>query len=147
MIVNQKYQYALRAIYELAKHIGKGPIKISNIAKAQAIPLRFLEVILNQLKHSGLVNSKRGYYGGYFLIKNPEDITVGEIFRHMGQQFEPVACISCSAKKNCPFEGHCAFFPMWDRVHRAIFNVFDTTTIQGLLESKQPGTGPFRVAE
>jgi Rrf2 family protein len=137
MLIKQKHQYALRAIYELAKQRGKGPIKISDIARAQAIPLRFLEVILNQLKRSGLVDSKRGYYGGYFLVKKPEDITVGEIFRYMGQKMEPVECISCTSRKNrktCPLEGQCAFFPMWERVHQAIFGVFDTTTIQCLMK-------------
>ena len=54
-ITPKKNQYALRAILELAKHKGKGPKKISEIAEAQAIPLRFLEVIISQLKGSGLV--------------------------------------------------------------------------------------------
>ena len=63
----------------MAKHIGKGPKKISQIAKAQAIPEKFLEVILNQLKASGWVESKRGFYGGYFLKSSPEDISVGEL--------------------------------------------------------------------
>lgn len=60
----KKGQYALRAVYELAKRQGQGPTKISAIAEAQAIPHRFLEVILHQLKGSGLVASKRGFYGG-----------------------------------------------------------------------------------
>ena len=75
MLITKKNQYALRAIFELAKHDGKGPQKISEIAKAQAIPEKFLEVILNQLKGSGLVDSKRGFYGGYYLIRSPEKIT------------------------------------------------------------------------
>ena len=69
-ITPKKNQYALRAIFELAKHRGQGPKKISEIAEIQAIPLRFLEVILSQLKGSGLVESKRGFYGGYFLIRS-----------------------------------------------------------------------------
>ena len=67
LIPHKRGQYALRAIYELAKRMGEGPIKISDIASAQGIPRRFLEVILNQLKGSGIVKSKRGFYGGYAL--------------------------------------------------------------------------------
>ncbi len=62
MYLTQRNQYALRAIVELAIRVGKGPVKVSEIAKAQAIPLRFLEVILGQLKGSGLVDAKRGYH-------------------------------------------------------------------------------------
>ena len=67
MLVSQKSQYALRAIFELAKEYGKGP-KIAHIAEAQAIPVRFLEVILVHLKRGGFVDSQRGKEGGYFLI-------------------------------------------------------------------------------
>jgi len=79
MQITKKNQYALRAIFELAKYNGQGPQKISDIAQAQAIPVKFLEVILNQLKASGLVDSKRGFYGGYFLLRQPDAITVGSI--------------------------------------------------------------------
>ena len=64
MFVSQKCQYALRAVFELAKQYGKGPTKILHIAELQAIPVRFLEVILVQLKRGGFVDSQRGKEGG-----------------------------------------------------------------------------------
>ena len=64
----KKEQYALRAMLELARHCGCGPIKISRIAESQAIPQSYLEVILGQLKGSGFVDSKRGYTGGSYLL-------------------------------------------------------------------------------
>ena len=76
MDVPQKTRYALRAIFELAKYYGQGPVKVINIANAQATPPRFLEVILNQLKRTGLVDSKRGKDGGYFLLRSPGKLTV-----------------------------------------------------------------------
>jgi Rrf2 family protein len=79
MVFTQKNQYAIRAVFELAKRRDQGPIKINEIAQAQKIPTRFLEIILNQLKHGGLLESKRGFYGGYTLIRSPDAITVGEI--------------------------------------------------------------------
>jgi len=137
MLITKKNQYALRAIFELAKHDGRGPLKISEIAKAQAIPGKFLEVILNQLKGSGLVNSKRGFYGGYYLIRSPEKITVGDIMRFLERDIDPSDCVALVPETNCPFKGDCAFFPMWSRVKDSIFNVYDQTTIQDLIDNEK----------
>ncbi len=136
-IITRKNQYALRAIFELAKHCGKGPVKISEIAAAQSIPPRFLEVILGQLKGSGLVASKRGFYGGYFLTRPPERITVREIFDFLSGTSEPVECVACLSKKDCPFEGRCAFAAMWERVASAIDNIYQKTTIRDLLDNEK----------
>lgn len=133
----KKNQYALRAIFELAKHRGKGPTKISEIAQAQAIPMRFLEVILNQLKASGLVVSRRGFYGGYSLTRSPDKITVGEIFRFLKRPSSVTFCAACTSKTECPFNGECAFYEMWNQVNDAIFNIYDTTTIQDLLNNEK----------
>jgi len=73
----QKSLYALRAIFELAKCSKQGPMRIADIAKAQAIPRRLLETILTQLKQAGFVESCRGNDGGYVLIPSPGKITVG----------------------------------------------------------------------
>ena len=137
MLITKKNQYALRAIFELAKHNGQGPQKISDIARAQAIPEKFLEVILNQLKGSGLVDSKRGFYGGYYLIRPPERIKVGDIMRFLERDIDPIGCAALVPETNCPFKGDCAFFPMWSRVKNAIFNVYDETTIQDLIDNEK----------
>jgi Rrf2 family protein len=137
MLITKKNQYALRAIYELAKLNGKGPQKISEIAQAQAIPVKFLEVILNQLKGSGLVDSKRGFYGGYFLVRQPEAITVGYIMRFMERNLEQSKCVALVPEINCPFKGDCAFFPMWNKVKDAIYKVYDETTIQDLIDNEK----------
>jgi len=63
MRVSQKCQYAIRAIFELAKHYGEGTLKTADIAKAQAIPARFLEVILSELRQAAFVESRRGKAG------------------------------------------------------------------------------------
>ncbi|UCH22551.1 MAG: Rrf2 family transcriptional regulator [Deltaproteobacteria bacterium] len=130
----KKQQYALRAVFELAKQEGKGPTKISEIAEAQAIPLRFLEVILSQLKGSGLIDSKRGFYGGYYLIKPPHKITVGDILRFLQGPEDPTHCTACISKTNCPFNNSCAFASMWKEVKDAIFKIYDQTTMQDLLD-------------
>ena len=140
-IVPKRNQYALRAIFELAKHQGKGPKKISEIAHAQAIPLRFLEVILGQLKGTGWVESKRGFYGGYLLKRPPGDITVGDILRFMQGTGHPMDCVACISEHDCPFNGECAFASMWNQVNEAMFKIYDETTIQDLIDRERKKTG------
>ncbi len=134
---HKKEQYALRAILELAKKSGKGPTKISDIAAAQAIPLRFLEVILSQLKASGFIDSKRGYYGGYYLLRQPDKITVGDVLRFMQGDEDPAHRISCMSKTECPFECDCVFVPMWKKLNEAVFKIYDETSFQDLLNNER----------
>ena len=134
MIVSQKCQYALRAIFELARRAGLGPVKTAEIAAAQAIPVRFLEVILSQLKQGGFVVSQRGSEGGYLLDRPAPGLTVGEIMRFVQGPVGPVACLITDSKDKCPLRGKCVFLPMWQRVHEATTSVYDTTTFQDLIE-------------
>ena len=133
LVPSKKSQYALRAIFELAKRHTQGPTKISQIAEAQAIPVRFLEVILNQLKASGLVQSKRGFYGGYFLVRSPRDISIGDILRFMQRSTEPAECLACVSQKGCPFDNNCAFSGLWRCVKDAVFQIYDRTSMQDLI--------------
>lgn len=137
MLVSQKSQYALRSVFELSKHYGKGPVKIAKIAQAQAIPPRFLEVILSQLKQLGIVDSRRGNEGGYFLIRSPQDLTVGDVMRFTQGSFDPVACVAGGSKDRCPLYGDCVFLPMWEEVRNTISNVYDKTTFQNLLDNER----------
>jgi Rrf2 family cysteine metabolism transcriptional repressor len=134
---NKRGQYALRAIYELAKRRDEAPIKISAIAKAQAIPLRFLEVILHQLKGSGLVKSKRGFYGGYTLAKQPSDISVGDILEYMQRNIGDDRCLACVSRKACPFIDQCVFSELWQKAKAASFKVYNATTVQDLLDANK----------
>ena len=142
MILSQKTQYALRAIYELALHHGGGPVKISDIATAQDIPHKFLELILHELKQAGFVTSKRGKAGGYLLIRSPWEVSVGEILRYVQGPLGPVSCLSdAGAEAQCRLRGHCVFLPMWERVEQAVAGIYDTTTFQDLILQDQRHSG------
>jgi len=78
--VSAKVDYAIRAAIELAA-AGEGPIKGERIAQAQEIPLKFLENILGDLRHAGIVRSQRGAEGGYWLARAADEITLAEIIR------------------------------------------------------------------
>lgn len=131
---SKKGQYALRALYELARRRDQGPTKISVIAEAQRIPRRFLEVILHHFKGSGLVVSKRGFFGGYSLARSPEQITVGDVLRYLQKDQDAARCIACVSSKTCPFTEACAFSSLWQKVKTAAFKIYDETTIQDLLD-------------
>jgi Rrf2 family protein len=81
MRVSAKVDYAVRAAIELAAEAGEGPVKGERIATAQGIPPKFLENILLDLRHAGLVSSQRGAEGGYWLARAPEEITVADVIR------------------------------------------------------------------
>lgn len=133
VLITQKTKYAIRAVFELARRREEGPTKIADIAEVQKIPVRFLEVILNQLKHAGLVNAKRGFHGGYTLKRSPDQITVSEIM-HCIESKKSLHRVSCISKDDCDLRGDCAFLPMWDKAQRAMLEVFERTTVQNLLD-------------
>jgi Rrf2 family protein len=133
MIVSHKTEYALRAVFELAKRFGQGPAKIADIAQKQAIPARFLEVILSQLKQAGFLDSRRGSEGGYFLTRHPEQISVADVIRHTQGPSSVVHCGAVGPKRRCPLYENCVFLPMWNQVQQAMTRVFDGTTFGNLL--------------
>jgi Rrf2 family transcriptional regulator, cysteine metabolism repressor len=143
MAVSQKAQYALRATFELGKRLGSGVAKIGDVAQAQAIPPRFLEVILNQLKQGGFVESRRGVQGGYLLAKDPADITVGEILKFIDGPSLPVRCIADAGPTDCPLHGRCAFMGLWQRAAQAVSGVYDKTTIADLIEDERSAPHSF----
>lgn len=136
MQVTQKSQYALRAVFELAKRYGGEPVKISQIAEAQAIPQRFLENILVQLKQTGLLGARRGHFGGYYLLSPPEKITIGDVLRVTEELPNPVRCI-VENESGCPLWGDCVFLPVWQNVSRAVMEVYDGTTFQDLIDAEE----------
>jgi Rrf2 family cysteine metabolism transcriptional repressor len=135
-MVSQKCQYAIRAVFELAKRHGQGPVKISDIAEAQAIPIRFLEVILNQLRRASFVQSRRGPEGGYILSSPPDTIKIGAIIRFVEGPQVPVSCMTDDNKGNCSLRSRCVFLGMWRRAAKALSDVYDQTSFQDLVEDE-----------
>jgi len=132
--ISQKCQYSLRAVFELACRLGQGPVRIADIAEAQAIPLRFLEVILSQLKQGGFVESQRGVRGGYILVPRPCDLTVGSIVRFVEGPLGPVGCVREEPNTDCPLHGNCVFLSMWRKVGEAMAEIYDGTTFRDLID-------------
>jgi len=145
MHISQKCQYALRALLELAKRPRTEPTSVGTIASAQAIPARFLESILGQLRQGGFVVSRRGAKGGFALVPDPSALSVGAIIRFIDGPVSPVRCIAGGGGNGeCGFYGRCAFLSMWSRARDAIANVYDTTTFSDLMEAEQAAAGKHR---
>lgn len=134
MFLSQRCQYAVRAVFELARHEGRGPVKIADVAEAQAIPVRFLEVILNELKQGGFVESRRGKHGGYMLARAPAALTVGDIVRFVEGPLGPVDCVVDRDDADCPLLDGCVLMPVWRRAREAVSKVYDGTSFQDLLD-------------
>lgn len=128
-----KSQYAVRALFELARRSGQGPVNVRELAKAQAIPPKFLEVILGQLKHGGFVRSRRGQEGGYESAINPDRLTVGKVIRYFEGSLAPVDCRSHESKGNCPLLEDCILKGMWDKAREAIEAIYDERTFGDLV--------------
>lgn len=137
MLVSQKCQYAVRAVFELAKRYGEGPVKIAAVAEAQGIPVRFLEVILSQLKQGGFVDSRRGAEGGYFLERSPYTITVGQVVRFVEGDFQPVTCVEGKTPGQCGIHEHCVFAGLYQHAQKALADVYDSSTFQDLVEREK----------
>ena len=117
MQVTQKSLYALRAVFELAKCSDQGPKKIADIAKAQAIPPRFIETILSQLKQARFVESCRGNDGGYVLIPSPEELTVGQVMEFIQSPVGPPGCLIDRSRVNeCSLRKDRIFIDMWKKI-------------------------------
>ena len=132
MRISKKCQYALRAVFELAWRKTGEPVKIHSIAQAQQIPLRFTEIILNDLKHAGFVESKRGKEGGYLLARAAKDLTVGEIIEHMQGPIS-IAPDATQVTSDVTISGVQAFRELWKEVNKVISGVCDKKTFADLV--------------
>jgi Rrf2 family protein len=134
-MLSQKAKYALRAMLVLAAEDGEA-LLISDIAEARNLPKRFLEQILLDLKHHGLVQSKRGKHGGYALLKRPAEITFGEIVRIIDGPMAPLPCLSRMAYQrceDCEDEATCELRRVFGAVHAATASILDGTTLADAL--------------
>jgi Rrf2 family protein len=134
--VSAKTDYAIRALLELAASGGDRPVKGERIATAQGIPLRFLENILMQLRHAGLVESRRGAEGGYRLARGPEDVTLAEVIRAIDG---PLAGVSGVRPESLGFEGVAE--PMrdvWIAVRAALRSVLEQITLADVVSGELP---------
>ena len=135
-MLSKKATYALKALLILAQERDKGPILIAELAERDAMPKKFLEAILLELKHHGILQSKKGKGGGYFLGKNPHAITLGQVIRLIDGPLAPVPCVSETAYQRCEGckdEATCGVRIVMKEVRDAIAAVLDGMSLSDAL--------------
>ena len=123
------------AMIRLAKEYGNGPIMIGDIAKSENIPQRFLENILLELKNLGFLGSKLGKSGGYYLLKNPMEVTLSDIIRHFEGTIAMLSCVSEKSYQPCEFckdESLCKIRSTFKAVRDSTFSILSKTTLKDL---------------
>ena len=139
MKVSTKGRYALRLMIDLAMHTDDGYISIKTVSQRQDISEKYLEQIIKMLSKAKLVESTRGAQGGYRLVKDPSQYTVGEIVRVTEGSLAPVECLNDdSTCENCQ---NCVTIEIWQNVLDAINEVVDNITLDYLVKKqKNKGT-------
>jgi Rrf2 family protein len=134
-MLSKKSQYAFKALTYLSERFNEGPVLISEIARKKKIPLKFLENILLELKKAGILDSKKGKGGGYFLKQSPDKVKVATVIRLINGPIAMLPCVSLyfyERCKNCN-EKHCGLHDMMIQVRDATLNIVENRTLKDLV--------------
>jgi Rrf2 family protein len=136
MRISAKADYAVRAAVELAAADGDRPVKAERIATAQGIPLNFLENILGELRHAGIVRSHRGADGGFRLARPATEVTVADVIRAVEG---PLASVRGGPPEDAEYAGAATSLPrVWIAVRANLRRVMEQVTIADVASSKLP---------
>ena len=139
-MLSHKAKYGLKAVLSLAADPRIQPVVVAELARREAIPRKFLEQILLELKHRGLLQSRRGKGGGYQLTRPADRLSVGEIIRALDGPIAPIPCVSLTAYVKCDEcfdEGTCGIRIVMKEVHAATTRILDSTTVADLIRSME----------
>jgi Rrf2 family protein len=135
MRVSAKADYAVRAAAELAA-ADEGPVKGEKLADAQDIPLQFLEHILLELKHAGIVRARRGAKGGYWLARPAEEVTIADIVRAVEG---PIAHVQSAPPESIEYRGNAEHLQeVWIAVRASLRTVLEHVTLADLVSGQLP---------
>jgi Rrf2 family iron-sulfur cluster assembly transcriptional regulator len=133
MRLSTQSRYGVRAIFDIAYHSEGLETQVKDISRRQGISQRYLEQIFQKLKKAGIVGSKRGPSGGYFLNKTTENITIGEVIRITEGDITPVLCVNPEdSSQPCERSRECVTQMVWDEAGKRLKEYFDSVTIKDL---------------
>jgi len=136
-LLSKKTQYAFHALTYLAENIDKGPILISEISQERKISLKFLENILLEMKKAGVLGSKKGKGGGYYLIKPPEEVHLAKIIRMLDGPIALLPCVSFNYYERCEncTEDTCGLNTVMAEVRDNTLKVLENKTLKDVLRN------------
>jgi len=134
MRLSRRSEYGLRALTDLVRHDGEGPVALAVLAQRNNLPTKFLEQIMATLKHGGVVRTTLGAHGGYALAADASTVTIGRVVRLLDGALAPLPCVSLRyySKCSCPDEGTCALRDVMIDVRDAMLEILDKETLADL---------------
>lgn len=136
-MLSKKTKYGLKALAYLGVQKDKKPVQIAEIAEQENISQKFLESILLSLRKTGFLGSKKGKGGGYYLLKNPNDILMTDVMRVLEGPISMVPCVSLNFYEkceDCPTENECTVHKLMLKVRDANLAVYRNNTLADLLK-------------
>ncbi len=136
-MLSRKTKYAIKALLALSRKYEQGPVLISELSEKEMLPKKFLEAILLDLKNQGILGSKKGSGGGYYLIKAPADIMLSSIIRITDGPISLTSCVSLNFYErcdDCPDELTCSLRDVAKDVRDASLNILTKTSLQDMLD-------------
>jgi Rrf2 family protein len=143
-LLSRKAKYGLQALIYLAKQPAEQPVVIADLAEKAHLPKKFLELILLDLKNIGLLHSRKGKGGGYFLSRKPDSIQLGAVIRVLNGPLAPVACASQTAYmrcSDCESEETCGIRLVMKDVRDAMANILDHTSLADVIAMTEKAKG------
>ena len=132
-MISTKGRYALRVMIDLAEHKDQERIPLKDIAERQQISKKYLEIIVRDLVSSGMISGASGKNGGYKLMRNPDEYSVGEIIETMEGSLSPVACLAYQ-ENDCPRAEDCQTLPMWSEYDAMTKDFFYSKKLSSLIK-------------
>ena len=139
MRLSRRSEYGLRALVDLVRHDGDGPLALATLAQRNRLPVKFLEQIMATLKHGGIVRTTLGAHGGYALATDPAAVSIGRVIRLLDGALAPLSCVSLRyySKCSCPDEATCSLRDIMLDVRDAMLAILDEQTLADL--AARPG--------
>lgn len=134
-MISKKTKYGIKALVYLAKQEHRNPVQIQTISESENISQKFLESILLTLKRNGILGAKKGKGGGYYLLKNPEDVPMTDVMRLLEGPIAMVHCVSLNYYEkcdDCPNEDACAVHSLMLKVRDNTLEIFRNTSLADL---------------
>ncbi len=139
MRLSRRSEYGLRALVDLVRHDGGGPVALATLAERNRLPAKFLEQIMSTLRHAGIVRTTLGAHGGYAIAADPTTVTIGRVIRLLDGALAPLGCVSLRyyEKCSCADEATCPLRDVMLDVRDAMLEVLDKETLAEL--AARPG--------
>ena len=138
MQVSRKVDYALRAVIYLSEQDTTRPLPAKEIAARRRIPIKFLEKIIRDLMHHGIVRSHRGAHGGYTLSRPPGQISFREVIEALEGPISLNVCVA--GQRDCSVLSTCNMQRVWQEGQRRVMEYFSETTLADLAKHVNTGT-------